>query len=515
MDSPFSKHHLDTSMLYLALYTLVVVIYGKAILRSRRGGLSAFPGPWISKWTGAVGQGYWTLSRRTEYVHSLHEKYGPIVRVSPEELDVSDIQAARTIHRTNKAFLKAPWYQILAPFGMQTLFNTTNVQFHREHRRLLALPMSDSYLRRMEPVIAGKVQSAMERMQEDLDKNGVVDVYKWLVAMTSDTITQLSFGCSVGLLEKGDVLLPSLQIIGAPGITEDADLGAQESQSKAQYARDLQALNDTEWWITTFPNLIGLLMYAPSTIAPSAMLASQRLVRVADECVRNYRQWLLQAADAQPTFFQAHIHSLCDEDIRHDAFTILAAGTHTTAISLTYLIWAVCKDPAIQKALVEEVSQLPESFTDDRLRELNYLNCVIDETLRLYSAAPGSLKRVVPPGGAVLGGFAVPEGTTVTTQGYTLHRNPEIFPEPERFNPSRWAEPTKAMRDSLMPFGGGTRTCIGLHLARRSLRGATTRFFRRFPNARVSAREGMSDADMEQDIHFSMSPKGRRCLIEC
>src|SRR5699024_5842051 len=51
----------------------------------------------------------------------------------------------------------------------------------------------------------------------------------------------------------------------------------------------------------------------------------------------------------------------------------------------------------------------------------------------------------------------LPGGLTVTTQAYTLHREPTVFPRPEMFDPSRWAAPTKAMKDHSMPFGGGSR----------------------------------------------------------
>lgn len=57
--------------------------------------------------------------------------------------------------------------------------------------------------------------------------------------------------------------------------------------------------------------------------------------------------------------------------------------------------------------------------------------------------------------------------------------------------------------------------CIGLHLARTELRLATARFFRTFPDAKVSTLEGMKDSDMEQMLFFLASPKGKRCLIEC
>jgi hypothetical protein len=83
-----------------------------------------------------------------------------------------------------------------------------------------------------------------------------------------------------------------------------------------------------------------------------------------------------------------------------------------------------------------------------------------------------------------------------------------------RFDPSRWEQPTRQMEDALMPFGGGSRTCIGMHLARAELRLSTARFFRKFPKATISTKEGMTVEDMDQIAYFLMSPKGKRCIVQ-
>ena len=148
-------------------------------------------------------------------------------------------------------------------------------------------------------------------------------------------------------------------------------------------------------------------------------------------------------------------------ELRDEAQSFLAAGTVTTAISLTYLTWAVCRHPKIQAELVKNLQALPSDFTDKELRKLPLLNHIIDEALRLYSAAPSALPRAVPAGGVELAGYLLPEGTEVSTQAYGLHRDPEIFPQPEEFIPSRWETPTEAMLRSYMPFGRGPRSMFG------------------------------------------------------
>lgn len=97
-------------------------------------------------------------------------------------------------------------------------------------------------------------------------------------------------------------------------------------------------------------------------------------------------------------------------------------------------------------------------YSDHDLQDLPYLNQTIEEALRLHPAVPSALPRIVPQEGADFAGNYLPGGSTVSTQPYSLHRNPSVFKNPEKFDPSRWAAPTKDMKDSMMPFGGGSRS---------------------------------------------------------
>lgn len=106
------------------------------------------------------------------------------------------------------------------------------------------------------------------------------------------------------------------------------------------------------------------------------------------------------------------------------------AGTDTTAVTLTYLVWLVLSRPKLQAQLEAEASTLQDDFREPDVEKLPLLNAVISETLRLHTAAPGGLPRVVPANGATMGGISIPAGTIVTTQAYTYHRDPNLFPNP-------------------------------------------------------------------------------------
>lgn len=265
------------------------------------------------------------------------------------------------------------------------------------------------------------------------------------------------------------------------------------------------------------------------------------MIRYSEESLSRYKNML----DADPTRAQTTLltkvfqakedDKMTFNELRNTANAYIVAGTDTTANTLTYLTWLVCRNPEIKATLLEELCGLPEDFSDEHLKALPYLSQVIEEALRLYPAVPGGLPRSVPAEGAEVAGYTLPGGTTVCTQAYTMHRNPEAFPEPERFNPSRWADTTTEMKDSFMAFGRGARgtlkktclcvldremltmgvsVCLGLHLAYMELRRGAACFFREFPEAKVSTMDGMCDEGMKPKIYFLINPSGKQCLVE-
>ncbi|CEL03105.1 hypothetical protein ASPCAL04262 [Aspergillus calidoustus] len=493
--------------------------------RVRKNPLSSLPGPRITKWTDLVLKYYTVLGQRPRYVHALHEKYGPLVRVSPTEIDISDIPAAREIHRIASPFLKAPWYRLLNRKDGESVFSTTDPEYHRRHRRLLSSPLSDSNLRSvMEPLVRSRIDLAIEKIRSEASsRRGVADIYKWFFFMATDIIGELSFGDSFRMLEIG---------------------------TKNQYIADLETVAKIGGIRATFPFVMAVAGILPLSIFREVVESTDRIVSYAMQSVERYKAHLAlnpDEAGRKPTLFTKLYGAsqgesqkngeecLSDREIRNDAQSFIIAGSDTTANTLTYLVWSVLRDENIQRKLVAELEKslggTEKELSDSELRELPYLNQVISEALRLYPAVPSALPRVVPEKGSTLAGYWLPGGATVTTQLYSLHRDAETFDDPERqdlhqdqytnqanyetrFDPSRWESPSKEMKDAFMPFGAGSRNCVGIHLARMELRLATASFFRAFPTATVSTKENMSDADMEQTLHFLLSPKGKRCLVE-
>ena len=166
----------------------------------------------------------------------------------------------------------------------------------------------------------------------------------------------------------------------------------------------------------------------------NAVGAFRRLEIYGDRAIAQYRSMERKGGCRKTLFTNMAEGALDDSTIAREAQNLIVAGTDTTSVTLTYLIWAVLRNPRVKDKLLREIEQEVhgEAFGTADAEELPYLQAVIQETLRLYGAAPGGLPRSTPAGGRVLDGYFIPENTVVTTQAYSLHRNGDIFPEPQR-----------------------------------------------------------------------------------
>ncbi|MCB8961870.1 MAG: cytochrome P450 [Ardenticatenales bacterium] len=153
---------------------------------------------------------------------------------------------------------------------------------------------------------------------------------------------------------------------------------------------------------------------------------------------------------------------MAEEQVLHECLTIFFAGHETTAVSLTWCWTLLLQHPAILARLTAEVSGVlgdrPVRYDD--LAQLPYLSQVIKETLRLYPPAAAIAREVMQPFEA--GGFQFKAKETLIVSIDTLHHQADFFPEPDQFNPDRFGpEQAQPGRYTYMPFGAGSRICVG------------------------------------------------------
>ena len=170
---------------------------------------------------------------------------------------------------------------------------------------------------------------------------------------------------------------------------------------------------------------------------------------------------LLEARDADTG------EVMSDKQLRDEVLTIFAAGHETTAHTLGFAFVALAQHPVVLARVQHELDTVLEgrTATMNDLEHLPEIKRVLEETLRLYPAAPLISPRVNVHD-EHLGGYDLPKGSLLLTSIFNTQRNPNFWPEPETFNPNRWLEPAENRhRLAYMPFGAGPRKCIGNNLA--------------------------------------------------
>lgn len=155
-----------------------------------------------------------------------------------------------------------------------------------------------------------------------------------------------------------------------------------------------------------------------------------------------------------------------DKQLLDETMTLIVAGHETTASALNWLWYLLSQHSAVAADLHAEIDELPAApATAEEAMQLSYTRKVIEETLRLYP--PGWLLTRRSIGADMIGGFEVAAGTDVFISPYLVHRNPQFWSDPERFDPDRFSEAAAAGRNRFcyLPFALGPRACIGEHFA--------------------------------------------------
>ncbi|MBV9823293.1 MAG: cytochrome P450, partial [Actinobacteria bacterium] len=187
--------------------------------------------------------------------------------------------------------------------------------------------------------------------------------------------------------------------------------------------------------------------------------------------------------------------------MRDELVTLLLAGHETTASTLSWTFFLLDKHPGVWQRLhdeaVEVLGDRPPEYED--LHRLTYSSMVIEEVMRLYP--PVWILPRLAQADDEIGGYSIPAGSDVVVCPYTMHRNPRLWTDPERFDPERFNPARTSTRSSYayIPFGAGPRFCVGNHLGMmeavfvlasvvRKLRLATVPGYRVVPEPMLSLR---------------------------
>jgi cytochrome P450 len=150
---------------------------------------------------------------------------------------------------------------------------------------------------------------------------------------------------------------------------------------------------------------------------------------------------------------------LSDKEIRDQCVSLVSAGFDTTSAALTWAVYLLLTHPEILAKVRDEMTQNSVKTPS------TYLDAVINETLRLYPAAPAGLRIATQK--LEYKGFLIPEGSLIAYSIYATHRQESVYPDATQFKPERWLEKETRQSNTFdyLPFGYGARYCIGARLA--------------------------------------------------
>lgn len=257
------------------------------------------------------------------------------------------------------------------------------------------------------------------------------------------------------------------------GLTMSVVAGALFSSDVSGESREVgealtHALEETNRRILAFNPLV---LWLPSQRKRAFDQAVATLDRVIFRIIEDRRTGKTQANDLLATLMEAKDaetgESMDDRQLRDEVMTLFLAGHETTAVALSWMFFLLTQHAEVERRVRAELDQVlgGRAPTAAELPRLAYTQRVFEETLRLYPPVWITVRESYRADEVM--GFRLPKRALVVISPYTLHHDPKLWPDPERFDPERFLPERSAGRPKLayLPFGAGQRMCIGNHFA--------------------------------------------------
>ncbi|TEY53289.1 hypothetical protein BOTCAL_0250g00170 [Botryotinia calthae] len=467
---------LKTTVAVLVTVALVAQVLWKIFFHP----LSAFPGPWFNRISEIPGSWVIATGKQHSYYRQLHEKYGPVVRVAPNELSFIGDRAWDDIYGIQKNgpnFEKSPIFiGAVSPLDGQTGISLAPNEAHTRQRRALAHVFSNTALLQQEEIMRSHVDKLVGQLKKTIAENRPINFSNWYTYTTFDMMGDLCFAEPFGCLDQGGATEWSTSVINV--------------FKSAAWDQSIRRVAGVNTWLQKL--MVKLLI--PSEAANWRKIHFQNsrektLRRLADgnREHKDFIYHILKNKEAK--------NSMSQTEIILNMVLLISAGTETTASLLTGWTYFICTHPEVYKRLTDETRgrfNSEQDITWDTVKDLPYLHATLSEALRLYSPAPANQQRIVPPGCSVIDGHFVPGKTTVAVAPWAAINSSLNFKYPQKFIPERWLGDERFINDKLnasQPFSLGPRGCIGKNLSFFEMRLITSRLLWNFDVSLVTTGE--------------------------
>uniref|UniRef100_A0A8C6XJ93 unspecific monooxygenase n=1 Tax=Naja naja TaxID=35670 RepID=A0A8C6XJ93_NAJNA len=420
-----------------------------------------------------IGTTFWLHYGRTNFDIACFKKYGKIWGIYDGRQPILAITDPELI----KIILVKESYSTFLNRGLNTSIVTAEDEQWKRIRTVLSPTFTSGKLKEMLPIIQNYVKNLSVLLQKKADRDELVDVKEILGAYSMDVITSTSFG------------------INTDSINNPKDPFVQQVKKlmTSSLLSPLFILSYVAPWLKPLLEKMNLSIFSNESMEFFARSITKLKEKRHSEIFLLFQgrvDFLQLMMDSQNSLTSHEMNGvnhtykgLTDSEILSQAIIFIFAGYETVSSALSYLMYELAIQPDIQQKLQEEIEEvLPNKapITYEALMQIEYLDMVLSETLRMH---PGisRLQRVCK-NTIELNGITIPKGMAIVIPPVILHFNPEYWPEPERFRPERFSKEVKEQINpyTYLPFGAGPRNCIGMRFAFLTMKAAVVSLMQHF-----------------------------------
>lgn len=351
-----------------------------------------------------------------------------------------------------------------------THFHLADVIDKKEHarkRKVLSAAYALKNLEAWEFKVADKVERLVAQFDKRCSMHGndvVIDYRPWTNYFTLDAISDIGLSSSLGFLDQGDDRTIAARPDGSTYEVQFRECLYANSRATSVFAYTYGFYRLATKLSNISPYFNRLWKLDSDWEGIPRYLAQKRLQRY-------------QAGEKLDDFFEALMHDQKNApnnlewgEILAEVTIMLNAGSTTTGIAMANVMYQLLKHPNCMEKLRQEIDETLDADEEiapyEKVRYLPYLRACLDESLRIFPPISHGMTRQTPNEGSEIAGEYIAGGTTVMVSSFIAHRDPKVFPDPEKYIPERWlGEAGKDLGPYFIAFSAGARGCIGRNIA--------------------------------------------------
>ena len=455
------------------LATLLLYVAYSVLYRLYISPLATIPGPKLAALT-VCYEMYYDLVERARFpwkIEELHYIYGkeqyscsgrmtdwakgPIIRIGPSEVHINDLAYSDTHFSSSSSIKQSKYAPHRHQFNLElSTLSTIDPGLHKSRRAAMNPFFAKRRIASLEPMIQSKVEKVCSRLDGIRSSGESMNLRLLFTCFTTEVISEFTYASSFNLLD-----IPDLAPI----------LGKALDSNIIHWFKHFPFL----YFFQNFPPIISYLVV---WLVPDMKIFvdwESMKIRLLKDTLSAHNSDKTSHHNSHETIFHEILDSnlspeeKSEQRLLQEATLVAAAGIETTSNTLNVITCYLLSDPSqlarLQKELQGAMPDPAELLPLQQLENLPYLTAVINEGLRISFGTTSRFIRVAADQDLHYKLWVLPAGTAVSMSAMLLHRNPEVFPDPDAFVPERWLPGDgKNTRADLFTFSKGPRICAGI-----------------------------------------------------